>query len=335
MEDSHETHHENNEMRIDNNPDGKLEKVGKAGNNFFKNPWVIVSIILAVVVIILLIKSFGGVSTGVTVSGEDAGAKLVEFLNSRTGGGVEYLSFEELGGDLYAVTVSYNGQDIPVFITKDGEYFVQGAVPIDDAGVVPNNPQQPQQPVEVTKSDKPKVELFVMTHCPYGTQAEKGYLPAINKLGDKIDSSVKFVHYFLHDPENAETPVQICIREEQGDKFNDYLACFLEDGDSARCLTKTGIDQTKLDACIANNYDALYAVDSELSQGYGVQGSPTLVINGQIISSGRSSAAMLETICSAFNTAPEECDAVLSAENPSPGFGYSTSAAATNAQAQC
>ena len=43
----------------------------------------------------------------------------------------------------------------------------------------------------VPKSDKPLVELFVMAYCPYGTQAEKGLIPVIELLGDKIDASIK------------------------------------------------------------------------------------------------------------------------------------------------
>jgi hypothetical protein len=57
---------------------------------------------------------------------------------------------------------------------------------------------------------------------------------------------------------------------------------------------------------------------------YGVQGSPTLVINGAQISSGRDSAGLLKTICSAFNTAPSECQKQLSSASPSAGFGEGT-----------
>ena len=38
------------------------------------------------------------------------------------------------------------------------------------------------------KKEKPEVELFVMSHCPFGTQIEKGMLPVARLLGDKIIS---------------------------------------------------------------------------------------------------------------------------------------------------
>jgi hypothetical protein len=280
----------------------------------------------------------GGSVTGNVIAGEDAGVILTEHLNVLTGGGVEYVSNEDIGS-LYQVTVSYEDQEIPVFITKDGEYFVQGAVPITGDVVAPTDaPIQTdtptQQPVEVTKSDKPEVELFIMTHCPYGTQAEKGMIPALELLGNKIDGDIRFVHYFMHDPEEVETPIQVCIREEQSSKYLDYLKCFLEDGDSDRCLAETNIDDTKLNKCVADSADGYYASDSGLSEGYGVRGSPTLVINGQIVSSGRDSASYLNAICSAFNEEPAECTEALSSASPSPGFGYEVSSG-SNSAAQC
>ncbi|MBI2124670.1 thioredoxin domain-containing protein, partial [Candidatus Pacearchaeota archaeon] len=176
---------------------------------------------------------------------------------------------------------------------------------------------------QAIKSAKPKVELFVMTYCPYGTQAEKGLIPALNLLGDKIDAKIRFVHYFMHgDKEEQETYTQLCIREEQSGKYLSYLECFLEDGNSARCLAEAGIDKTKLNSCTESKAKGYYASDSALSNSYGVQGSPTLIINGQEASSGRSSSALLSAICSAFSNEPEECSEQVSSEDPAPGFGY-------------
>jgi len=324
---------EKTEKRIDNNPDSFNKKISSGiGKKISKNPWMIVSSILAVIVIILLISFFRGGVTGSVIAGEDAGENIVEYLNSRTGGGVEYISVEDLGSNLYAVTVSYENQEIPVFVTKDGGYFVQGAVPL--TGEVISSTETEQPPAEVIKSDKPEVELFVMTHCTYGTQAEKGILPVLNLLGDKIDGTIRFVHYFMHEPEETETPIQVCIREEQSAKYLGYLECFLEDGDSDRCLDEINIDKTNLNKCINDKSEGYYLVDSELSEGYGVMGSPTLVVNGAQVSSGRDSASYLATICSAFNDAPIECIEELSSASPSPGFGYSVSSGESTT-AQC
>jgi hypothetical protein len=54
------------------------------------------------------------------------------------------------------------------------------------------------------------------------------------------------------------------------------------------------------------------------------------VINGAQVNSGRDSASYLATICSAFNTAPAECNTVLDSNVPSAGFGYVASSSSTS-----
>jgi protein-disulfide isomerase len=326
MEKENEVRHEKNDVRIDNNPDKK-------------NPWMVSTLFFGIITLVLFVIVLRGGITGSFVkdgslnsqilSGEEAGAKLVEFLNVRTGGGVTFVSVEELGDNLYSVTVEYKNEQVPVFVTKDGDYFMQAAVSLDAAAQqLPS--QEPEIP-EAPKSDKPRVELFIMTHCPYGTQAAKGIIPALKALGSDFDGNIRFVHYFMHDGESEETPVQVCLREEQSDKYLDYLACFLEDGNGKRCLDKVKVDKEKLDACLGTKADEYYNEDSTLSQNYGVRGSPTLVINGVIINSDRSPDAYLRTICSSFSEAPEACSQQLDTASPVPGFGYGAASAGSTA----
>jgi protein-disulfide isomerase len=294
------------------------------------NYWRTAAVILGILLILSL--AFGGVG-GTKITKEEAGEKVVDFAESQ---GVEATLVEvNAKGSVYEVILSMQDQEVPVYITLDGDNLIPSLVPLDTDTTTPSTPSTPT-PTEVPKSDKPQVDLFVMTHCPYGTQAEKGFIAAMKTLKDVADIKIKFVHYFLHAPEEDETPIQICIREEQPDKFLPYLECFLEDGDSDRCLTETGVDTTKLETCKSNgNADSYYAIDSAESEAAGVRGSPTLVINGVQSNAGRDSASYLSGICGAFNIAPEACNTELSSAGPSPGFGYSTTpttGAATAAQ---
>jgi glutaredoxin len=201
------------------------------------------------------------------------------------------------------------------------------------------------------KSNKPKVELFIMSHCPYGTQAEKGILPVVDLLDDNIDFEIKYVYYAMHGKiELDEQLKQYCIQKEQNPKFNEYLACFLDGGDDKadECLDFINIDRSKLDSCIEKtdkefsvtdqfNDQAtwlsgrfpLFGVHKDLNEQYGIRGSPTLVVNEQQVQSNRSPAAYLSTICGAFNNPPKECEEELDAAAPSPGFGYKPASGAT------
>lgn len=221
------------------------------------------------------------------------------------------------------------------------DYFFPSAMNVPDTKAATKKAKatakQDNQPVassaSLVKSDKPVVEVFVMTYCPYGTQIEKGLLPVIKTLGDAADIQIKFVSYTMHGvKEFTENLTQYCINKEQPTKFWPYLECFLKEADSAGCLTAGGVDVAKVNACTTattNEYKLVstgtdFPLDKDANVKYGVQGSPTLVINGVEANSGRDSASLLKMICSAFNTPPAACSTVLSSATPAPGFGTGT-----------
>ncbi|MEA3254255.1 MAG: FKBP-type peptidyl-prolyl cis-trans isomerase [Candidatus Altiarchaeota archaeon] len=201
------------------------------------------------------------------------------------------------------------------------------------------------------KLDKPEVDLFVMSHCPYGTQIEKGMLPVAELLGDKIDLTVRFCTYAMHGKlELDEETIQYCLQRDEGGKYLDYLACFLKDGESGVCLKEAGVDLVGLSACVKETDEAfgitegfedestwlsgrfpVFAVDEALNEKYGIQGSPGLVINGAVAErAGRDSASLLEAVCLGFKDKPAECSEVLSSAVPAPGFGFDEASAASS-----
>ena len=189
-----------------------------------------------------------------------------------------------------------------------------------------------------------------MSYCPYGTQMEKGILPAVTALGKKVNFEIKFNDYAMHgEKELKENLVQYCIQKEQASKFNEYLTCFLKSSDSAACLASAKINTSKNDSCVAKtdkefnvtddfknntNYKGPYPgfdISKDDNAKYNVGGSPTLIINGTEVSAARDSASLLKTICSAFKEAPEECNTVLSSASPAAGFGEGTTSGSTAA----
>lgn len=293
------------------------------------NYWMIASVVLAV---LLLINGIIAMTSG--ISKATAEKKFVEFAQSQ-GADVEVVSVEKIGG-LYEVTYDFAGQEGKFHISEDGKYIGQ-MMELEPEKTLTTGQAVSEASKELVKSDKPVVELFVMTHCPYGTQAEKGFIPFMESaIKNKVDAKIRFVHYTMHgEVEDKETLRQVCIREEQSSKYLTYLREFLNEGNSASAGISANVDEAKISQCISNgNAEKYYAEDSELSQQYGVQGSPTLIINGVEASSGRSASAYLQTACSAFNNAPSECNTLqLSSQNPTPMWGWdASSASATTAQ---
>ncbi|MBN2854349.1 hypothetical protein JXK06_02325 [Patescibacteria group bacterium] len=333
--------------------------MNKAIRKFFDRNKVSAKITPIVLVVALIIIGFISFSPSAKkdVGKEKATEISEEFINSylmEPGSKASIVDVVEEYG-LYKIEVDITSSVVESYLSKDGKLFFPQALNIDEINgeEAPATGAASAAVAEVTnKNDKPVVELFVMSHCPYGTQMEKGILPAIRALGDTVDFQLKFNNYAMHgEVELIEQINQYCIMTEQEDVYFDYLDCFLVAGDSASCLASAKVDTKKMENCFAKT-DGEYNIISDFEnkvgyQGnypsfnifkddnikYGVGGSPTLVINGQTISSSRDSASLLYTICSAFNTQPDACFASLSSASPAPGFGTGTTA--NSAAAEC
>ncbi len=312
------------------------KKHKKILEKFSGNYWVVSTFVLAILLLAVVIYgSFLGDSSIITAN--IAGQKVADWVSEQVDG-VEVLEITDEGG-LYAVTFSYTNpetsqpNEATLQITKDGTNLILQAIPLTGKVTQDTPTKTTQTSTSVPKSNKPVLELFVMTHCPYGTQAEKGFIPFMESIGDKVDSTIRFVHYFMHEPEQTETPRQVCIREEQPDRFIPYLKKFLEGGSYQDAVLSSGVDEDAMNECIeSGRWEEYYMEDSALSQSYGVGGSPTLVVNGIIAQSGRSPASYLSTACSSFNESPEECNQELSVATPTPMWGWDSSGATSEAQ---
>lgn len=178
----------------------------------------------------------------------------------------------------------------------------------------------------------PTMQVFIMSHCPYGTQMVKGVLPVMEKLKGKANIEIRFVGYTMHGAqEELDNNRMICIREEQNAKLIDYLECFVSntgsEADSKKCISQVGIDNNKLESCLSSRVSGYMDVDKELNTKYGVQGSPTVVIDGEEANIyPRDAQSVANALCAAFTSnKPSECSFSFSTANPSPGFGTGSS----------
>jgi hypothetical protein len=323
--------------------------------------WVlgIVVLVLAIALIAsIFTKGFSGVSGTSGVSEEELKTKTITYLGQILPGQTVSVDSIVDEGTIYSLKLTVAGRPYDSYATKDGKLLFPSAIDMTATPETPEAGAQPPVDTNVPKTDKPVVELFVMSHCPYGTQAEKGILPAVRTLGDSVDFKIRFVYYAMHgEKEVKEQLTQYCIQSEQTDKYVQYLACFLNDSAgqgsldaSNKCIASLGIDTKKLETCkaatdtkfdVMKNFNdqsswlsgrfPLFNTDKEANTKYSVGGSPTLVINGVNSNAGRDSASYLAAICNAMTTPAPECSTQLSAASPGPGFGYDSTAAATAA----
>ena len=286
------------------------------------------------------------------MAAETAVKKAVDYINQNMLASGTVATFKDVKDEngLYVFKLVVLGKDYPAYVTKNAKLLFAEGIPqaIDLDKIV----EKAGADSTVLKSNKPDAKVFVMSYCPYGLQAQKMYLPVYDLLKDKATMGIYFVNYAMHGQKELDENLrQYCIQKEQGGKMSAYLKCFTvaataADGTAefAKCLTSAQIDQTKLAACVAatdkefkitagfndkstwvSGQFPKFAVNDDLNTKYGVQGSPTIVINGQEINlETRSPQQFLKTVCGAFNVAPAECDSKLSTDQPSTGFGAGT-----------
>jgi len=322
--------------------------------------WRILTIVFAA---IILAQLFGVINLtgflGLPVSNlgsQQVGEKVIDYINNnlvQTRTKASLVSVEDVGG-VYKIITSYQGQQIPVYATKDGRFLFlpQGTIDMTETRTTQQAQEQPQQ--EVPKSDRPEARVFIMSYCPFGLQFLKAYIPVIELLGKKADLYVNFVDYAMHgDKEIEENTRMYCIQKEQKDKFTSYLRCFVQSGNASSCIAEAKIDKVKLDACMQAtdkqyNITGLaqdrskwlgnfppYPIDSELNERYGVRGSPTFVLNGVTVSVNRAAESIKQAICSAFKVQPPECSQKLSTATESPGIGPIGSSSSSSSGGQC
>ena len=173
----------------------------------------------------------------------------------------------------------------------------------------------------------PLMQVFIMSHCPYGVQMVKGLLPVWQEFQDKANIELRFVSYIMHgEQEVLDNSRIVCIREEQNEKLLAYLNCYVygdgTENNSQNCIVQTGINETELNDCLATNVTNYLEVDRQLNIQYDVQGSPTTILCGREVQVyPRDPQNIANILCSAFIIKPSECSLNFSTENPSPGFG--------------
>ncbi len=315
------------------------KKTEKVAEDSFKpnkstNIWMFSTFVLVVIVVIMAGFSLTGYATGgKSVSSEDAGklAKAYIEKNLLPPGSVIIINNVTESNGVYLLSTDYMGRAIPVYMTKDSKYIFLSAVDI-------TKPVAETTAEEIPKTDKPTVELFVMSFCPYGLEAENIMKPVADLLGSKADFKVRFIVNVngdtmssvdsLHGANEAlEDAHQLCIMKNQPGKYWDYLMEVNKNCPSVyrtgldacwkAAANKTGVDIANVESCVNSTAVQLLTEEEQAAGIYGVSGSPTLIINGVQYSGGRTSEEYKSAICDAFTTAPAECSTALGSASTS------------------
>ena len=150
----------------------------------------------------------------------------------------------------------------------------------------------------VSRVGKPRVELFVMSYCPYAVKAEEKLIPIVKAFGDKIDFRLQFIaeeketltaqditpFTSLHGyPEVAEDIRQLLIAEAYPDRYLDYILCRGKKLEKSweTCAEKLGIDISRIQALFDSpEAEEFFRANIARAAALGIQASPTIFVDG-------------------------------------------------------
>jgi predicted RNA-binding protein YlqC (UPF0109 family) len=285
-----------------------------------------------------------------------AAQKAIDFINKnllQPGTTASLISVIEENG-LYKLKLKIGDKEYPSFITKDGKIlFPNEGISLEEkiAEKPAENKEQKKLTCEdIKKSENPVLEAFVVSKCPFGLQMQR----ILNEIVKNIptlanDIRVEYIGAIengkitsMHGDEEAKENLrQICIREEQQDKYWKYIDCHIKKGDVENCLTQANIDRDKLNGCLSDNSRGLnYAKkDFNLQEKYKVTGSPTLILGGEEVSEfdfgGRTAQAVKTLLCCGFQKTPEFCSQKLTEGQAATGFSETYSQSSSSSGGSC
>ncbi|MBI5207121.1 MAG: hypothetical protein HY934_04945 [Candidatus Firestonebacteria bacterium] len=160
-----------------------------------------------------------------------------------------------------------------------------------------------------SKENKIKLELFVMSYCPYGNNAEEEIYNLIQEFKRFIDFEIKFIidednnaYTSLHGEAEIEEDLrQLVIKNIFRDKFWDYLLCRnnnLKKDNYKECLLHAGLDPIKIESLIKVNKEKLLRNEVISTNRLREKASPTLFINNKLYKGQIKKEILTREICS-------------------------------------
>jgi predicted DsbA family dithiol-disulfide isomerase len=173
---------------------------------------------------------------------------------------------------------------------------------------VRSQPQKPTNPGAV------RVDLHVMSQCPYGVQAEAAFKDVVAKFGPDLDLHVEYIGQTaptgelssMHGPNEVKgDTLQVCAQKYAPGRSFDFVLCQNANSkevatNGEACAKELGAPADKIVACAEGQEGKdLLATSFKRSQDKGARGSPTIFIGGTKYEGGRKPTDFMKAICNA------------------------------------
>ncbi len=291
-----------------------------------RNPWMVSSIVLGVLLVGALVLGGAGI-TGKAVSEEEIKESVASFLGARTPG-IVVNSVEKESG-LYKVMLLYQGQEVPVYVTLDGENLIAEIIPIDSAG--DSGSSGIGQRVEVETEGAPvlgdvnarvTIVEFSDYQCPFCRKFyDETYELLKTNYIDTGKAKLVFMDFPLSFHEGAVGYARAarCVRDLGGDEayfemhdkiFEEQIV--LDGGTVKSTIPYVGDEAVKswakqlgydISECFdSGKYTEEVNADLLYGQGLGVSGTPGFFVNGILLEGAQPYSVFSQIIESELNS---------------------------------
>ncbi len=170
---------------------------------------------------------------------------------------------------------------------------------------------------------KTNLDLYVMSQCPYGTQAEDLVKQSMEGFEDYINFNVEYIATqnqngelsSLHGPSEVQgNKYQLCVKKYYPQKFWDYLTCQNKDYQNLTatfqsCAEENELNFDKIEKCATSKEaNELLSQSIHKANSLGVTASPTFYLNHEKYEGPRTKLALQRKYCSVLDNQPEKCD---------------------------
>lgn len=172
------------------------------------------------------------------------------------------------------------------------------------------------------RAEKVDFEVYVMSQCPYGSQAEGIVMGAMKGFEDYMNFNVEYIanrsdegaFSSLHGPSEVEGDMyQLCVQKNFPDKFWLYLECQNKNYQDLKssfesCASEVSIDYGLLKSCAEGDEGAELLTQSlNKAKELSVSGSPTFFLDGERYSGPRTEIGMQRSFCRVLDDEPKIC----------------------------
>jgi len=173
------------------------------------------------------------------------------------------------------------------------------------------------------EGEQVKLDFYVMSQCPYGTQVVDAIAPVKQELGAALDLNINYIandlgngqYKSLHGQNEVQGDiVQLCAMKYNPEKYLDMVVCQNQNAQQIpanweSCAQQKGLNVEDIKTCYEGDEGKdLLTQSIQESSNAGASASPTIYLNGQQYVSGRKTTDFLRAVCNEFQDKPEACN---------------------------